>query len=439
MRAQTTYNGLSKRVQREPRAVGAERDSVVASPRLPDDVKARISYWVEHMHGTCALLPLSAASKSWRRACVALLFQRLDLCDGGEIVRAQKCLGSPRIGTATTGPSLLQEIKELALSVRKPFAAVPPRSALIGSLSSICGSATNLTSLSIGVGAVDVSLPVTDVFPTLGSDGPLGSLAHLRHFHLEHTFIWLHELVKLGAGWSQLETLILAHLRGNCACSIPSKDAAMPCRLRELGIQYSSLTNEMTAYLLRGQTRLEHLSIPVQELTGAAFDALKKVMPSLLHLDLRDAWAEGKQIRRKTTKDASGVDKPNGETGPSGEGVITATLPPLFRLLEVGGCPGNLHLNRTVVPSDFLQDDTFSTLAACMLEVETLILDDFSATSLVCEALADSLVRKELPFLQRIKMHESAKQVATKKLAVPKGVKALEAACEVRKITLSTS
>lgn len=74
-----------------------------------------------------------------------------------------------------------------------------------------------------------------------------------------------------------------------------------------------------------------------------------------------------------------------------------------------------------------------------MLEVETLILDDLSATSLVCEALADSLVRKELPFLQRIKMHESAKQVATKKLAVPKGVKALEAACEVRKITLSTS
>lgn len=51
MRAQTTYAGLSKRVQREPSAVGAERDSVVASPRLPDDVKARISYWLEHMHG----------------------------------------------------------------------------------------------------------------------------------------------------------------------------------------------------------------------------------------------------------------------------------------------------------------------------------------------------------------------------------------------------
>lgn len=56
MRAETTYAGLSKRARREPSAVCAERDSVVASPRLPDEVKARIVYWLEQMHGerSCA-------------------------------------------------------------------------------------------------------------------------------------------------------------------------------------------------------------------------------------------------------------------------------------------------------------------------------------------------------------------------------------------------
>lgn len=58
MRAETTYAGLSKRARREPiqSAVRAERDSVVASTRVPDEVKARIVYWLEQMHGerSCA-------------------------------------------------------------------------------------------------------------------------------------------------------------------------------------------------------------------------------------------------------------------------------------------------------------------------------------------------------------------------------------------------
>lgn len=308
-------------------------------------------------------------------------------------------------------------------------------------MATVCSECTCLTSLRVQLRSGAVVQPFDALFPGGGSARKaLASLSHLKLLVLDNIALWLHELTVLMLSWPELQALAVSCLRGDCVRSSSTSTDVLPCRLRNLRVEQSTLTNEMTAHLLRDQSNLRFLSLPVQGLTGRTLAELEKVMPNLTTLDVRDSWASSKlRARSKTPKKnddkVAEMDKDDLE-----QDEVTLPLPSLFRLLKSTACPDTVHLNRTLAPSDFFEEKGISQLTACMVEVENLSLDDFPPTSSIYGALAAALKADDLPFLKSIIVTSSTSATSSaKKTTQSKGLKALEAVAKARGVTVNSS
>lgn len=290
--------------------------------------------------------------------------------------------------------------------------------------------APQLTSLEVHVGPEQTVQPFTSICPNKADRKALSELPNLARLQLGNIGIWLHELAEMMHGWENLKTLHVNLIRGDCTRMSVVLGIALKCRLRSLRLKTSSMTNEMTAWLLKGQGELEELALPVQGFDHKMLASLEKVMPSIKTLDLRDMWAD----QQRTPK----LCKPDVDKSADDKRLTVANedieLPPFFRMLRANSCPDALHLNPTILPHALCTPEGISAIATSMLEVETLALDAFPSSSSVFPAFAAAIREDELPFLKCIEIAGPSGGGKSKASTQGKGLKELESACKARNI-----
>ncbi|GAA5976035.1 hypothetical protein JCM10908_005364 [Rhodotorula pacifica] len=417
---------------------------------LPADVLARIAYWTCMRHGTPAVLSLNLTCRSFRQACVPYILVKLSLESVQCAVRAAEELGHPGLSknaspATSLSESALKHVTELSIQIETVFPTSPPRARLLGSLTTLLNQTTRLTSLRLTVGPSGTCQPFTSLFPSEGSRNMLSALNNLACFELENVSLWLHELAELVHAWPALKVVHLESVRGDCTRMNQLRKFAIKCRLRSIRIDHGSMTNEMLVWLLANQTDLEQLSLPIQGFDGRVLASLEKVMSSLKSLDLRDVWA-GQQRGSKSSKTSAGKSKsapPEGEDAADSaadeDDLEEIELPPFFRMLKATSCPDTLHLNPTVLPSTLWTPEAMYSLTACMLEVETLVFNDFPASAGVFAVVAAAIKDDELPFLKHVEIGSHRGGSKSKTAGQGKGMKELQAACKARKIKMTMS
>ena len=313
------------------------------------------------------------------------------------------------------------------------FPLSPTRPRLFASLCTLI--APQLTSLEVHIGPDYTVQPFASICPNEEGRKALSALPNLARLQLGNIGIWLHELAQMMHGWENLKALHVDLIRGDCTRTSMVLGIVLKCRLRSLRIKTSSMTNETTAWLLKGQSELEELALPVQGFDERILASLEKVMASLKTLDLRDMWADHKRTAtpRKPdlgkSKDAASADDESFTIADEG-----IELPPVFRMLKANSCPDALHLNPTILPNAMCTPEGISAITASMLEVETLSFDAFPSSSSVCSAFASAIRDDELPFLKHIEVSGPTGGGKTKASTQGKGFKELQSACKARNI-----
>ncbi|GAA5869040.1 hypothetical protein JCM3774_002458 [Rhodotorula dairenensis] len=348
---------------------------------LPADVLARAAMWTRACHGRAAAIALSLTCRSMRTACEPYLFDELTLEGVKSTLRAAETLGSQATGRKLAAAKLLTEgvlkhVKELSIELETAFPTLPSRSRLLTSLETLLVQATGITSLELHVGPAETVQPFAAII-SRACHKALSALPDLANFRLGNLSIWLHDLAESMHGWQNLKTLEVAFVRSDCARVHEVLRTSLQCRLVKLRIGHSSMTNKTVAWLLSGQTELETLSLPVQGLEGTKIlAALEKVVPSLKSLDLRDMWATDQQ-RSKTSKTSVAKLKLPADKDELVAADDKVDLPPFFRMLGANACTEALHLNPTILPTSMSTPEAVRAVAASLLEVKTLFLDDF--------------------------------------------------------------
>lgn len=290
--------------------------------------------------------------------------------------------------------------------------------------------APQLTSLEVHLGPEQTVQPFTSICPNEADRKALSELPNLARLQLGNIGIWLHELAEMMHGWENLKILHVDLIRGDCTRMSVVLGIALKCRLRSLRVKTSSMTNEMTAWLLEGQGELEELALPVQGFDHKMLASLEKVMSSLKTLDLRDMWAD----QQRTPK----LRKPDVNKSADDKRLTVANehieLPPFFRMLKANSCPDALHLNPTILSHTLCTPEGISAIATSMLEVETLTLDAFPSSSSLYPAFAAAIREDELPFLKRVEIAGPTGGGKSKAPTQGKGLKELESACKARSI-----
>lgn len=295
--------------------------------------------------------------------------------------------------------------------------------------------APQLTSLEVHLGPEHTVQPFASICPSEAARKALSTLPNLARLQLGNVSVWLHELVEMMRGWENLKALHIDLIRGDCTRTSAVLKIALKCRLRSLRIKTSSMTNEMTAWLLEGHSELEELALPVQGFDDRMLASLEKVMASLKTLDLRDMWADHK---RTATPRKADLGKSKDAASADDESFTIADkeieLPPIFRMLKATSCPDALHLNPTILPNGMCTPEGISAIAASMLEVETLAFDAFPPSSSVYPAFAAAIRDDELPFLKHVEIASQSGTGKTKASTQGKGLKELQSACKARNI-----
>ncbi|BGO97072.1 Proteophosphoglycan ppg4 [Rhodotorula toruloides ATCC 204091] len=361
------------------------------------------------------LLALASTCSALRQAAISCFNFSVRLDSPKAVVGLAKVFGQKTRSSASLS-SLVQCIQVLAVELESLSSPKPP------SFSTLSSSFASLFPAFSGITTLELYLPphesLASLFSTDGDAFILRGLSNLRSFTLRGGFVWFHELL---TAWNKLEILDLAIVRGDCNSFSPfASNAPPPCKLRNLTIHSSTLTDAMIAHILRGQMGLQTLDISLPGTAGKAWTAIEKVVPKIEVLRLRNSWAS--TARQKGTK------KEEAETPDADELQEQAASPtsPLLPLLKAAKSLETLLLTPAMLPSLPSAVESFTELVSYLAVVDVLELDGFSLTSPLFAALEAALNKHKLPSLERI---ETQSIVKGKKGPGAKAEKAFEQAC----------
>ncbi|GAA5842297.1 hypothetical protein JCM11251_003977 [Rhodosporidiobolus azoricus] len=322
------------------------------------------------------------------------------------------------------GLSALRHVRELSVSVENPYSTSPSRSTLISSLISLLHLTHSLTALTLSVGDTFRLLPSAE--------------------------IWLHDLSPLLSSWPRLRTLDIACLRGDCNHRL-DPHSACPEKPIKLVVRESSLTEEMVAWLLEGQTGLKWLKMPLpgSEEGNRAWKAVEKVAEEVEVLKVWDGWAVHggtSKSGKKTATMAAKEDKDSDEEDDTSSDIFQCPPSPLLALVVKATTLRTLLLTAPLLPSA-PSAESFFLLLPHLTNLETLCIEDTPASGLraaVQEALEagkdlEKLEKVVSIGLKRRKGGKKAVQVCEEgevqnKLKKGKKEKAFQKACEKRGI-----
>ncbi|BGP06775.1 hypothetical protein JCM10049v2_002599 [Rhodotorula toruloides] len=364
------------------------------------------------------LLALASTGSALRQAAIPCFDFAVQLDGPKAVIGLVKVFGQ-KSRSSDSLPSLAQGIQVLAVELESLYSPTPPTfSALSSSLASLLLSLTGLTTLKI---SLEPHQSLANLFSTEDNDNVLRALADLRSFTLRGGFVWFHHLLELLAAWTKLQSLDLAVVRGDCnSFSQCAPSPPLPCKLRDLTIHSSTLTDAMIVHILGGQKGLQTLQISLPGTAGKAWTAIEKVVPRIEVLRLRDSWAS--TTRQKSTK------KKEGEVPDAEESQDQAPSPssPLLPLLKAAKSLETLLLTPAMLPSLPSTADSFNELLPYLAVVDVLELNSFSLVSPSFAALETALDKHKLPSLERIVTKSIVKG---KKGPAAKAEKSFEQAC----------
>ncbi|BGP14670.1 hypothetical protein JCM10213_001620 [Rhodosporidiobolus nylandii] len=339
------------------------------------------------------LAAVSLVSRLFRSLALPLLFRRVQLDDKTSVVRAVKLFkpvgtaggkGRKSVVEGELGEGPLAAVRELEVSLSTLFDSPPSKATLCASLATLLSLTSSLTSFVLTLPRPTTCL--THLFPSFPA--PLTSLTSLRSFSLVGGGeVWLHDLVPLFDAWDSLKDLEIASLRGDC-CTPLDVWASKPA-MEKLVIRSSTLTGEMIAWLLEGQTQLRWLEMPLPGGQGKAWEAVEKAVKGVEVLKVWDRWAGTTTAKRGHRKKAAVEDKTKqeeGEVESEGEAdcesdVDESPPSPLLHLVNKAASLRVVYLTTAMLPSA-PSPESFDTLLEHLPSLEELVIEDTPASGL---------------------------------------------------------
>ncbi|GAA6031746.1 hypothetical protein JCM8097_001967 [Rhodosporidiobolus ruineniae] len=404
---------------------------------LPKEVLALIVELVDEDDAGCdddawASLPLLASTcKTLHALALPLVFDAIDLEDASDLVRVVRLFKGGKKGRKSDEDSergnSLGVVEELAISLPTLYAASPTQSNLLSSLSTLLLTPTTLTflSLSLGLPSSPAHHPLRAVLPSFPH--PLDTLTSLRSFDLSAgAELWLHDLAVLLSSWPALDSLEVAHLRGECHSHARLDAASTRPKLVRLVVRSSSLTGEMVAWLLDGQDGLKELELPLPgDGSNAregerAWRAVEKVVEGVEELRVWNAWAAtgaaGTKKKKKAEAEAKKekeVERSSSVAGGSESGdtdheddddalsdIFEHPASPLLPLVSKATNLRSLLLLTSHLPSA-PSPESFELLLPHLEDLESLTFED-NASSGLRRAVQDAIEGRKLMWLERV-------------------------------------
>ncbi|BGP30813.1 hypothetical protein JCM10296v2_002570 [Rhodotorula toruloides] len=392
---------------------------------LPKEVLARVAATVGPRRTGATnddprsdLLAFASTCGELRQAVIPRLQLSVKLDSPKAVVELAKVFGQ-KTRSSDSLPSLAEGIQDLSVQLESLYSPKPPTIlTLSSSLASLFPTLTGLTTLEL---SLSLHESLTNLFSMEGDGLLLRPFSNLRSFSLHGGFVWFHDLLALFSAWTELQSLDLAVVRGDCNSFSPfASNSPPPCKLRHLKLRSSTLTDAMIAHVLDGQTELQTLEISLPGTAGKAWAAIEKVVPKIEFLRLRDSWAS--TARQKVTKKKE-AEMPDAEES---QDQAASPTSPLLPLLKTAQSLETLLLTPAMLPSLPSSVDSFDELLPYLAVIDVLELDGFSLVSPPFAALETALDKHKLPSLERLVTKSIVKG---KKRPGAKAEKAFERAC----------